>query len=140
MINKDRIVPVQKIDLLTLYGTISNAVMLVTELRALFVAKEAEDVEGNFALNLSTEDRTAKLLNQPAKSISFDSVEDGVVTFGFVADYDFKGFTDANGNAVPYTVNDLRRNAVEFKKDGATLYVGTFENGDTEIVLTQVNP
>lgn len=104
MINNDRIVPIQKIDFLSLLGTILH--LAKTD----YTVLKASSIDGDFSV---TENPDVLLLaNQPVKTLDF---ADGVTSANvlFVAAYDFAGFT-VNGSAVtPFgTVNP----------DGISLY------------------
>ena len=123
MINKDRIVPVQKIDLLTLYGT-------VLSVASVSYGVISSDVEGDFSVT-GTGDAGVKLANQPVKSLDFAS---GVTagTVYFVAAYDYEGFKVAGSAA---TIADA---SAEVKADGASLYKAVLSGG--EITFTAVSP
>lgn len=122
MINKDRIVPIEKIDLLTLIGT---AMALDGTSYAVIVG----DTEGNFSVT-GTGAAGNKLANQPVKSLDFAS---GVTsaTIYFVAAYDYVGFTK-NGAAVTYG------EGATVKKDGVTLYKAVLSS--STVTITAVSP
>lgn len=109
MINSDRIVPVTKIDLLSLYGLIIKA--RGTSVNAI----NANDVDGNFT---QTANGTT-FASQPVKSFDFGSSVTSATVY-FVPAYDFKGFTK-NGAAITETGT--------VDKDSATLYVATLASG-----------
>lgn len=109
MINNDRIVPVTRIDLLSLYGLIIKA--RGTSVNAI----NSNDVDGNFT---QTANGTT-FASQPVKSFDFGSSVTSATVY-FVPAYDFKGFTK-NGAAITET------GAVD--KDSATLYVATLASG-----------
>lgn len=109
MINNDRIVPVTKIDLLSLYGLIIKA--RGTSVNAI----NANDVDGNFSQSANG----TTFASQPVKSCDFGASVTSATVY-FVPAYDFKGFTKS-GAAITET------GTVE--KDSATLYVATFANG-----------
>lgn len=124
MINNDRIVPIMKMDLLTMFGTIlglhgtSYAVLAST------------DVEGNFSVT-GTGAAGNKLANQPVKSIDFASgVTSGTVYF--VAAYDYAGITVAGAAA---TIAD---GSATVNPDGATLYTAALSSG--EVTITAISP
>lgn len=121
MINKDRIIPVQKIDLLSLYGTVFAAIGIEVEV------VESPDVEGNFVLAeaVGGEGKLA-ICNQPVKTFDFGEVEAATVLF--VAGYDYEGFK-VGGTAVETD---------EIKKDGVTLYKAVLATGD--VTVTAVTP
>ena len=87
MINKDRIVPVTKSDLLSLYGT-----MLVLSGKNVTVA-DAKTVNGAFEL----EETGEFILSQPAKRVDMNG--DIQATFYFIPDYDFEGIY-SNGSKI----------------------------------------
>jgi len=124
MINNDRIVPVQKIDLLSLIGTVL-ALHGTT-----YAVLAATDVEGDFEIT-GTGDAGNKLANQPVRSLDFKS---GVTagTVYFVAAYDFEGFKVAGADA---TIAD---GSATVKKDGVSLYKAVLAS--SEVTITAVTP
>lgn len=118
MVNKDRIVPVEKIDLLSLYGTILKFGDVSYDLA------ESTDVKGTFIL----EANGTYLANQPVKSLDFGEATAAMVYL--VAAYDFEGFKVA-GSAV-------EAEGDEIKADGATLY--EVELADSAVTVTAVTP
>jgi len=124
MINKERIVPVQKIDFLSLIGTV--LALGGTSYGVL----EASGVEGDFEVTGSG-DVGNKLANQPLKTLDFKS---GVTagTVYFVADYDYEGFKVAGSAA---TMGD---GSATVSKDGITLYKAVLSSG--EVTVTAVTP
>ena len=124
MINKNRIVPVAKIDLLSLYATI-------TKLQGAEVAVvKASDVEGNFAI---TEAKGGAgvfaLCDQPVKSFDFgaDVSADGIY---FVPAYDYEGFSIAGVK--------VETEGDEVKADGVSLYNAALSSGD--VTITAITP
>lgn len=109
MINNDRIVPVTKIDLLSLYGLIIKA--RGTSVTAI----NADDVLGNFSQSANG----TTFASQPIKSYDFGNSVTSATVY-FVPALDFEGFTKG-GSSVTET------GTVE--KDGATLYVATLASG-----------
>lgn len=110
MINTNRIVPVVKTDLLTLYGTILKiANVSVTALAA-------TDTDGNF--EQSTNNATV-ICTEPVKSFNFTSTAVGGKVY-FVPANNFEGFK--NGTT-PIYINGT------VDADGATLYTATFSSG-----------
>lgn len=107
MINTDRIVPVTKIDLLSLYKTMLN--VAGTEVTVL----PAETVDGIFVIN----EEGVYIANQPVKRVFVN--QDGVLYF--VAAYDYEGFC----------ANDvlIETGGIEVVADDATLYMATLDNG-----------
>lgn len=124
MINNDRVVPVQKIDLLSLIGT----VLAIANVSYSVIA--ATDIEGDFEVTGSGAAGT-KLANQPVKTIDFKSgVTSGTVYF--VADYAFDGIKVAGAAA---TIAD---GSATVKADGVTLYTAALASG--EVTITAVTP
>ena len=124
MINNDRIVPVEKIDLLSLYGTI------LTLANVSYGVLESADVDGTFSVTGSGAAGN-KLANQPVKTLDFVSgVTSGTVYF--TASYDYEGFKVA-GAAATYGAG-----SVEVKKDGYSLYKAVLADGT--VTITAVTP
>lgn len=124
MINNDRIVPVQKIDLLSLVGTVLGLI------GTSYAVLAASDVEGTFSVTGSGAAGN-KLANQPVKTLDFASgVTSGTVFF--VAAYDFAGFT-VNGTAA--TIAD---GSATVEPDGVTLYKAVLGSG--EVTITAITP
>lgn len=124
MINKDRIVPVQKVDFLSLVGIVLN--LHGTSYSIL----DATDVEGNFDVTGSGAAGN-KLASQPVKSLDFKSgVTSGTVYF--VADYAYEGIKVAGSAA---TIAD---GSATVKADGITLYKAVLGSG--EVAITAVTP
>ena len=124
MINNDRIVPIMKMDLLTMFGTILGLHGTSYSVLA------SSDVEGDFSVT-GTGAAGNKLANQPVKSIDFASgVTSGTVYF--VAAYDYAGITVAGAAA---TIADGSATVVA---DGATLYTAALSSG--EVTITAISP
>ena len=119
MINKDRIVPVQATDLITLYGLILKQ---DTTNNSSLAAVNAKDAEGNFAI---TSAATPLLCSEPAKSIDF-AVAVTSATVYFVASYDYVGFTLAGAATTPTGT---------VVADGATLYKAVL--ADSAVTITK---
>lgn len=119
MINNDRIVPVQKIDLLSLYGTIYN---LLDE--SGITPLVSTDVLGDFIV----EENGTYLANQPVKTCDFaDSVTSAVVYF--IPDFAFVGFS-INGTAAEVEA--------EIQPDGVSLYKAVL--ADSAVTVSAVTP
>lgn len=122
MINKDRIVPVQATDLLSLYSVI----LKMDSNNASLAKLDALDVDGNFKV---TSGSAPLLCSQPAETIDIDATASSVssATIYFVPAYDYNGFT-IDGSAVTPTgsVDD----------DGVTLYKAVLSSG--AITITKV--
>ena len=122
MINKKRIVPIQRTDLLTLVGTVFGLG------GTSYTVAASSDVEGTFALTGSG-DIGNILCDQPLASCNFASgVTAGVVYF--VAAKDYRGFS-INGTA---TVTA----GATVIKDCATLYKATLSSGT--VTIAAVSP
>lgn len=121
MVNNDRIVPIMKMDLLSMIGTVLQ--LIGTD----YTVLAANGVEGDFE---AAADGTY-LANQPVKKLNF---ADGVAasTIYFVAGYDFEGFTV---NGAEATIAD---GSAEIKPDGVTLYTAELASG--EITVTAITP
>ena len=121
MINTDRIVPVTKTDLITLYGnimTLAGATVAAVEATAPGVFSVDEAPAGGYLL-----------ANEPIKSLDIDA---GVsaVTIYFVAGYDFEGFTVGGAAATIADGSD------EVNADDVTLYSAALATG--EITITKI--
>jgi energy-converting hydrogenase Eha subunit C len=126
MVNNDRIVPITKIDYLSMIGTAMT--LASTSFSVL-----ASDVEGTFTVT-GTGAAGNKLANQPAKSINFASgVTSGTVYF--VASNDFTGITVAGAAA---TIDDSGVALADVAKDGVTLYTAALSSGT--VTITAVTP
>lgn len=121
MINTQRIVPVQKVDFLTLIGIIMNFADVDYSILA------SNDSEGNYTVTAEG-DAGNLLADQPAESINF---ADGVTaaTVYFVAAYDYTGMS-INGTAVTPTGT--------VNPDGITLYKAVLASG--AVTITAVSP
>lgn len=116
MINADRIVPIQTVDLLTMYSVILNAADKTVS------ALDATDTTGDFSI--ATNPSGALLASQPVTSLDFgESVT--AATVYFVPAYDYIGFTI---NGVAETTQGVAVNP-----DGRTLYSATLASGDVTI-------
>ena len=127
MVNNDRIVPIQKIDYLSMIGTIltlgsvSYAVLAPTDIVGDF-SVTGSGAAGNF------------LANQPVKTLDFASgVTSGTVYF--VADFAFAGITVAGAAA---TIDDSGLDLEDVQPDGITLYKAVLGSG--EVTITAVTP
>lgn len=124
MINNDRIVPIQKMDLLSMIGTI------LTLGNTSYNVLAASDVEGDFSVTGSGAAGTF-LANQPVKTLDFASgVTSGTVYF--VAAYDFAGFTVAGADAT------MNTGSVDVNPDGVTLYKAVL--GSSKVTVTAITP
>jgi energy-converting hydrogenase Eha subunit C len=124
MINNDRIVPIQKIDYLSMIGTILG--LHGTSYNVL----GSLDTTGDFKVT-GTGDAGNILANQPVKSLDFASgVTAGVVYF--VAAYDFDAITVAGAAAT------MGSGSATVVADGITLYKATLASG--EVTVSVVTP
>lgn len=122
MINKDRIVPVQATDLITLY-----AVILKQDSNNSTLAKvNAKNAEGDFAITAAS---TPLLCSEPAKSIDLAAAVTAATIY-FVPTYDFAGFSLAGVAEEPAS------GSVDIEADGNTLYKAVLSSGD--ITVTKV--
>ena len=114
MINKDRIVPVQATDLISLYGVI----LLQNSNNSSLEALDAEDI-GEFQIKANSK---VYLADEPVKSIDIDATASSVSasTIFFVPAYDYVGCT-IDGAAVTPTGSVVA--------DGNTLYKAVLATG-----------
>lgn len=116
MINKDRIVPVQATDLITLY-----ALILKQDSNNATLAKfDAENAEGDFAITAAA---TPLICSEPAKTIDLAAAVTAATVY-FVPAYSYKGFTLAGVATTPTGDVDA---------DGATLYKAVLSSGSVTI-------
>ena len=121
MINTNRVVPVQKTDLLSLIGTVLGLIGTTYSVLA------ATTIEGAFSVTGSGSAGNF-LANQPVQSLDFPSGVTGATVY-FVAAYDFAGFTIAGAAATPTGT---------VQSDGVTLYKAVLSSG--AITVTAVTP
>ena len=127
MINNDRIVPITKIDFLSLVGVVLGIGGTSYGILA------STDVEGDFEVT-GTGAAGNKLANQPVKTLDFKTgVTSGTVYF--VPAYDYAGIKVA-GAAATFDASGLDDEDVI--KDGITLYKAVLGSG--EVTLTAVTP
>lgn len=119
MINKDRIIPIQKCDFLSMIGII----MFMADVS--YTIAESLDAEGNFSITESPESGTAILCNEPVKTLE---IADGVA--GTVYFVPANSFTEINlaGAAVEADVH----------ADGITFYKAVVTSGSVSV--TAVTP
>lgn len=121
MINTNRIVPVTKIDLITLYGLI----LLQNSSNSALTTLAATDVEGDYAVSASG----VYLADQPLQSATFgSSVTSGTVYF--VPAFDYAGFSKTGATL---TVTNPTGGVVA---DGHTLYKAVLSTN--ALTITQV--
>lgn len=85
MINKDRIVPIEKVDLISMYGLI----LLQNGDNSSLEKLAASTINGDFAVSTASK---VYLADQPVKSVVYGSSITGNTLY-FVPDYAFEGFT-----------------------------------------------
>lgn len=123
MINKDRIVPVQATDLITLYAVILKQ---DTTNNSTLAKVNAANAEGVFKITSAS---TPLLCSEPAKSIDLAAAVTAATVY-FVPTYDFVGFSLAGVAEEPAVGSD------DIDADGATLYKAVLSSGD--ITVTKV--
>lgn len=115
MINSNRIVPVTKTDLLTLYGNILTiAGTTVTKV-------DANDASGVFEIATGSGNLIA---SEPVNSCDFGEDVTAAVLY-FVPGYDYTGFS-IDGTAV-------ETSGVDVDADGVSLYTATLADGGVTI-------
>lgn len=117
MINKNRIVPITTIDLLSMYGVILHVGGVNV------AALEADNVLGEYTITAAG----SYLADQPVKSMDITS---STATVYFVAGYDYEGFK-LNGTAVTPTIP-----TEGLMPDGRTLYKAVLASG--AVTITKV--
>ena len=126
MINKDRIVPVTKTDLLTLFGAVLNIASVS------FTIAAAKNVAGDVDITGSGSAGTF-LCNQPARVIDLKSGVTGATVYFMAAD-DFKGIKVAGADAT-FNSSYLDNDDVVANGD---LYKAVLSSGT--VTLTAVSP
>lgn len=119
MINNNRIVPIEKVDLLSMYGLI----LLQNSNNSSMTALQASTIDGDFVIASTG----IKLAAQPVKSANFTAASG---TLYFVADYAYEGFS-INGVA-----EEAADGSDDVAADGYTLYKAVLSSGD--ITITKV--
>ena len=111
MINANRIVPVMKTDLISLYSVILMQASGNSSLAKL----EADNVEGDFQIKTNS---AVLIADQPVRSIDFDATASSVSagTVYFVAAYDYEGFT------IDGVAEEPADGSVDVEPDDSTLY------------------
>lgn len=127
MVNNDRIVPIQKIDLLSMYGT----VLAVGQVD--FSVLASTDILGNFSVT-GTGSAGTFLANQPVQTLDFASGVTGGTVY-FVPGYDFSAITVAGAAA---TIDSDGLDLADVQPDGVTLYKAVLASG--EVTITAVTP
>lgn len=122
MINKDRVVPVQATDLLSLYSVI----LKMDSNNATLAKLDALDVDGNFEV---TSGSAPLIATQPVETINIDATASSVssATIYFVPAYDYEGFLIDGVKVTP-------TGTVE--SDGCGLYKAVLSSG--AITITRI--
>lgn len=122
MINKDRVVPVQATDLLSLYSVI----LKMDSNNATLAKLDALDVDGNFKV---TSGSAPLIATQPVETINIDATASSVsaATIYFVPAYDYVGFSIDGVKVTP-------TGTVE--SDGCGLYKAVLSSG--AITITRI--
>lgn len=124
MINNDRIVPVQKIDFLSLIGTVMA--LIGTSYNVL----ESSDVEGDFSVT-GTGSAGNFLCNQPVKSLDFPTAVTGATVY-FVPAFDYTEITKNDVAVTPTSGSD------DVVADGISLYKAVLSSGN--VTVTAITP
>ena len=124
MINTDRIVPITKEDLISMYGLI----LLQNSSNSGLAKLTALDVEGDYQIKTNS---AVLIADQPVKSVDIDATASSVsaATIYFVPAFDYAGFT-VDGAAATIADNDVVVNP-----DGHTLYKAVF--GSSTVTITK---
>ena len=127
MNNTNRVVPVQKIDYLSLIGTMLKIAGVS------FAVAESETVLGDF--NITGSGAAGNfLVDQPVKTLNFASGVTSATVY-FCADYGFDGILVNNAAA---TISDSGLALAAVKKDAVTLYKAAL--ADSAVTITAVTP
>lgn len=116
MINRDRVVNINAIDLLTLYTRIFAIAGVTVD------AIDAENPEGEFVVD--ADPANAVIASEPVKSLDFAAGATAAVVY-FAPTYDYEGFKVAGAAVV--TTGD------EVVNDHANLYKATLSSGAVAI-------
>ena len=120
MINTNRIVPVQKIDLLSLYAVIMSLANIS------YTTIDATDTTGDFSMTSGSGNIVP---TQPVTTFDFATGVSSAVVY-FVPSYDYQGFS-INGTAVT-----PESGSADVAPDGVSLYTATLASG--EVTIAQV--
>lgn len=112
MINNDRIVPITKIDLLSMYGLV-----LAMSLDSAPTKLDATDTAGDFS---QTTNSSTVICSEPVKSFTFGSSVTAAVVY-FVPALDYSGFTKTGAT--------ITTAGATVEADGRTLYSATLSSG-----------
>lgn len=123
MVNKNNIIPVMKMDLLSLIGTILTIASVSFQIAAASVAGEVE-ITGSGAAGTF-------LANGPVKEIDFKSGVTGGTVY-FIPAYDYAGIKVAGAAAT------MASDSVDVIAESANLYKAVLSSG--EVTITAVTP
>lgn len=123
MINANRIVPIQAVDLISMYGLI----LVQASANSGLVALTGATVEGDFEVGASAGSKL--IANEPVKTLDFASGYTAGTVF-FVPAYDYVGFSINGVAEEPADGSD------DVVADGKTLYKAVLSSGD--ITITKV--
>lgn len=127
MINNNRIVPIQKMDLLTMIGTILSIANVS------YSPLQSTDVTGDFSVTGSGSAGNF-LASQPVATLDFPTAVTGATVY-FVPAYDFTAITVAGAAA---TIDSDGLDLEDVQPDGVTLYKAVLASG--EVTITAVSP
>jgi len=119
MINKDRIVPIEKIDFLSLIATVIGLVGTT------YTVLKSSDIEGNFAV----ETAGVYLADQPVKALDFTAASGTVY---FTPAYDFAGITVNGAEAT------IAEGSAEVESNAVGLYRAVLSSGS--VTVTAITP
>lgn len=122
MINANRIVPIEKVDLISMYGLILLQASANSSLEKL----AADTIDGQYSVDEASK---VYLADQPVKSLVFGS-SITASTIYFVADYEYAGFSKTGATL---TVTDPTGGVLP---DGRTLYKAVLSSN--ALTITQV--
>ena len=117
MINKDRIVQVSAIDLISLYG------LILQQNNATLAAVDSSTVDGQFEITAAS---TPLIADEPVQSVDFTSSVSSATLY-FVPALDYAGFTKAGVAVTP---------TGDVEPDGRSLYKAVLASGG--ITITKV--
>ena len=115
MVNTNRIVPVEKIDLISLYALI----LLQNSNNSSLAVLQSSTIDGQYSCGTGV-----KIADQPVKTCNFTGASG---TLYFVADYAYEGFS------ISGTAEDPADGSVDVVPDGVTLYKAVLSSGDITI-------
>ena len=123
MINKDRIVPITVIDLISMYGLI----LLQDSNNSSLAALESSTVDGQF--EVASTAGSLLIANEPVKTLDFKTGYSAGTVY-FVPAYDYAGFMVAGAAVTPTVPTE------GILADGRTLYKAVLSSG--AVTITKV--